>query len=378
MQCAQQDARIWQLKKYIGVNCNMAECLTETNTKVLTKGNYAIAKAAILAGCDCYFGYPITPQSEIGEYMSGKMQELKRAYVSAESELAAINMTIGACATGAKAMTSSSSCAVSLMQEGLSYATSDQLPVVLVSVMRGGPGLGNIYPSQGDYFQATIGGGNGDYKTIVLAPSTVQECADLTYKAFYLAHKYKNPTILLADGLLGQMMEPVEFKPYPYPPTDNSSWALSGAKGRAPRIIRSYAPIADTQCEYLKELFNKYKKIEENETEWEEFDTEDADIILVSFGSTARNAKTAARLSREKGIKVGVLRPITLYPFPNQRLKELADNTKLFISVEVNMGQMLNDIKLAINGTARVELINKAVGTPPDPEEIVQRIEELI
>lgn len=178
----------------------MTECLTKTNKKVLTKGNYAIANAAVLAGCECYFGYPITPQSEIGEFMSGKMQELKRAYVSAESELAAINMVLGACSTGAKAMTSSSSCAVALMQEALSYAASDELPIVLVSVMRGGPGLGNIYPSQGDYNQATIGGGNGDYKAIVLAPATVQECVDLTYKAFYLAHKYKNPTILLATG----------------------------------------------------------------------------------------------------------------------------------------------------------------------------------
>lgn len=346
--------------------------------KILMKGNYAIANAAVLAGCQCYFGYPITPQSEIGEFMSGKMQELGRAYVSAESELAAINMTIGACSTGVKAMTSSSSCAVSLMQEGLSYATSDQLPVVLVSVMRGGPGLGNIYPSQGDYFQATKGGGNGDYKLIVLAPSTVQECADLTYKAFYLAHKYKNPTVLLADGLLGQMMEPVEFKPYPYPEIDNSNWALTGAKNRDGRIIRSYAPLADEQCVYLDKLFKKYKQIEENETEWEEIGTEDADIILVSFGSTARNAKTAAKICRQKGLKVGIFRPITLFPFPNKRLSQLADKVKMFISVEVNMGQMINDVKLAVNGKADVKLINKPVGSPPDPEDIVSKIEELI
>jgi 2-oxoglutarate ferredoxin oxidoreductase subunit alpha len=348
------------------------------NKKVLMKGNYAIANAAVLAGCQCYFGYPITPQSEIGEFMSGKMQELGRAYVSAESELAAINMTIGACSTGVKAMTSSSSCAVSLMQEGLSYATSDQLPVVLVSVMRGGPGLGNIYPSQGDYFQSTKGGGNGDYKLIVLAPSTVQECADLTYKAFYLAHKYKNPTVLLADGLLGQMMEPVEFKPYPYPEIDNTSWALSGAKGRKARIIRSYAPIAEDQCVFLDKLFDKYKQIEENETEWEEIGTQDADIILVSFGSTARNAKTAVKILREKGINAGYFRPITLFPFPSKRLNELADRTKKFVSVEVNMGQMIQDIKLAVNGKAPVELVNKGVGAPPSPEEIAQRVEGLI
>ena len=354
----------------------VAECVT--GKKVLIKGNYAIAQAAVLAGCQCYFGYPITPQSEIGEFMSGKMQELGRAYVSSESELAAINMVIGACSTGVKAMSSSSSCAVSLMQEALSYATSDQLPVVLVSVMRGGPGLGNIYPSQGDYFQATIGGGNGDYKTIVLAPSTVQECVDLTYKAFYLAHKYRNPAILLADGLLGQMMEPVEFYDYPYEEIDNSSWALTGAKDRDGRIIRSYAPLADNQCVFLEKLYDKYRQIEENETEWEEIGTEDADVVLISFGSTSRNVKTAAKLCRQKGLKVGILRPITLFPFPNKRLQELSKTVKKFITIEVNMGQMVNDVRLAVNGAVPVELIHKPVGAPPEPEEIVAQIERLM
>src|SRR5574344_246183 len=211
-------------------------------TKVLLKGNYAIAQAAIKAGCEGYFGYPITPQSEIGEYMSKRMQELKRAYVCAESEVAAINMVLGACATGAKAMTSSSSCAIGLMQEGLSYISADQLPAVLVSVMRAGPGQGYIYPSQGDYDQATVGGGNGDYRMIVLSPSTVQECVDVTYKTFYLAQKYRNPSILLADGLLGQMMEPVEIGEYPYPETDKSAWALTGANGRSSRAICSLEP----------------------------------------------------------------------------------------------------------------------------------------
>ena len=346
--------------------------------KVLMKGNYAIANAAVIAGCQCYFGYPITPQSEIGEFMSGKMQELGRGYVSAESELAAINMALGACSTGIKAMTSSSSCAVSLMQEGLSYATTDQLPIVLVSVMRGGPGLGNIYPSQGDYFQSTKGGGNGDYKLIVLAPSNVQECADLTYKAFYLAHKYQNPTVLLADGLLGQMMEPVEFKPYPYPEIDNTSWALDGAKNRDARIIRSYGPLAEDRCKFLEELYAKYRTIEENETEWEEIATEDADIVLVAFGSTSRNVKTAAKMAREKGLKVGVLRLITLFPFPTKRLQELAQRVKKFVAVEVNMGQMVQDVKLAVNGKAEVDLIHKGVGTPPPPEVILKELEELI
>lgn len=352
------------------------ECIT--GKKVLMKGNYVIAQAAVLAGCECYFGYPITPQSEIGEYLSGKMQELKRAYVSAESELAAINMTIGACSTGAKAMTSSSSCAVSLMQEGLSYACADELPVVLVSVMRGGPGLGNIYPSQGDYYQSTKGGGNGDYRTIVLAPSTVQECADLTYKAFYLAHKYKNPTILLADGLLGQMMEPVEFKPYQYPEIDNSDWVLSGAKNREARIIRSYAPLADNQCVFLEKLFAKYKTIADNETMWEENNTEDADIVLVSFGSTSRNVNTAAKILREKGLKVGTFRPVTLFPFPNKRLSELANKVKMFVTVEVNMGQMVDDVRLAVNGKVPVELVHKGVGVPPTPEDIAIQVEGLM
>ncbi len=352
------------------------ECIT--GKKVLMKGNYAIAHAAVLAGCDCYFGYPITPQSEIGEYLSGKMQELGRAYVSAESEVAAINMVIGAASTGAKAMTSSSSCAVALMQEGLSYACADELPVVLVSVMRGGPGLGNVYSSQGDYYQSTKGGGNGDYRTIVLAPSTVQECVDLTYKAFYLAHKYKNPTILLADGLLGQMMEPVEIKPYPYSDVDHSAWALSGAKNREPRIIRSYAPLAENQCVFLKKLFDKYKLIEENETLWEENYTDDADIVLVSFGSTSRNVNTAAKLLRQKGLKVGTFRPVTLFPFPSNRLEKLANSVKKFITVEVNMGQMVDDVKLAVAGKVPVLSICKGVGAPPDPEDIVANVEGLI
>lgn len=356
----------------------MAECMVKSNKKVLMKGNYAIANAAIIAGCECYFGYPITPQSEIGEFMSGKMQELKRAYVSAESELAAINMVIGACSTGAKAMTSSSSCAVALMQEALSYATSDQLPVVLISVMRGGPGLGNIYPSQGDYNQATVGGGNGDYKLIVLAPSTVQECVDLTYKAFYLAHKYRNPTVLLADGLLGQMMEPVEFGEYPYPEIDNSDWALTGAKGRSGRIIRSYAPLADNQCKFLDKLFEKYKQIEENETEWEEFQTEDAELVITCFGSPARNIKSAIKACRKEGIKVGMLRPITLYPFPTKRIAELASSARMFLDIEVNMGQMLKDVKLAVNGKVPVEFYNRPVGNPPEVDDIISEIKKLI
>jgi len=343
-------------------------------TKTLTKGNYAIAQAAINAGCNCYFGYPITPQSEIGEFMSKKMPELGNAYVSAESEIAAINMVLGACATGAKAMTSSSSCAVALMQEALSYVASDELPVVLISVMRAGPGLGYIYPAQADYNQATIGGGNGDYKIIVLAPSTVQECIDLTYKAFYLSQKYRNPTIILADGLLGQMMEPIEYGTYPYPEVSNADWALTGAKDRPSRSIFSLEPSEEKLTERIEKLFAKYKKIEENEVEYEEYLTEDADIIAVCFGSLSRNVKSAVNECRAKGLKVGIFRPITLFPFPTKRLQELAETTKKFLVVEMNMGQMIRDVKLAVNGKVPVEFLGKPTGQWIGVEAIVEKM----
>lgn len=342
--------------------------------KTLIKGNYAIAQAAINAGLDGYFGYPITPQSEIGEFMSKKMPELGRAYVSAESETAAINMVLGACSTGAKAMTSSSSCAVALMQETMSYMASDELPAVLVSVMRAGPGLGYIYPSQGDYNQAVIGGGNGDYRTIVLSPSTVQECVDLTYKAFYLAQKYRNPTILLADGLLGQMMEPVEIKDYPYPEISSKDWALTGAKGRDARAIYSLEVNENVLNKKVERLFEKYKEIEENAVEFEEYMTEDADLIVACFGSMSRNVKSAVKICREAGLKVGMFRPITLYPFPTKKLEELAQSTKKILVVEMNKGQMLKDVKLAVNGKIPVEFFGKAVGQWLSVEEIAEKV----
>ena len=346
--------------------------------KVLIKGNYAIAQAAVNAGCQCYFGYPITPQTEIGEYLSGKMQELGRGYVCAESELAAINMVMGAVSTGVKAMTSSSSCAVALMQEALSYAASDELPVVLVNVMRTGPGLGYIYPAQGDYNQAVYGGGNGDYKIIVLAPSTVQECVDLTYRAFYLAQKYRNPVILLADGLLGQMMEPASFGEYPYPEVDVSSWALTGAKGREARKIYSVAPDEKKQIQHIYDLHKKFEVISQNETSYEEFNVDDADYILTAFGSMTRNIKAAMNVLREKGLKVGAFRPITLSPFPYTRINELASMKKDFIVVEMNMGQMFKDVKYAINGKSNVELVNRPCGEWLSVEEIVSSVEKII
>ena len=350
----------------------------ENSDKVLIKGNYAIAQAAINAGCQCYFGYPITPQTEIGEYLSSKMQELGRGYVCAESELAAINMVMGAVSTGVKAMTSSSSCAVALMQEALSYAASDELPVVLVNVMRTGPGLGYIYPAQGDYNQAVYGGGNGDYEIIVLAPSTVQECIDLTYRAFYLAQKYRNPVILLADGLLGQMMEPASFGKYPYPEVDTSSWALTGAKNREARAIYSCARIEEKQIEHIKNLYKKFELISHNETTYEEFEVEDADVIITAFGSMTRNIKAAMNVLRGKGLKIGALRPITLNPFPHNRINELAREGKDFFVVEMNMGQMFKDVKYAVNGQAKTSLINKPCGEWLSVEEIVSSVENIM
>ena len=346
--------------------------------KVLIKGNYAIAQAAVNAGCQCYFGYPITPQTEIGEYLSGKMQELGRAYVCAESELAAINMVLGAASTGVKAMTTSSSCAVALMQEALSYACGDELPVVLVNVMRAGPGLGYIYPAQGDYNQAVYGGGNGDYKIIVLAPSNVQECIDYTYRAFYLAQKYRNPVILLADGLLGQMMEPACFGKNPYLDIDVSTWALTGAKAREARAIYSVAPNESKQNQHIYNLFKKFEIIAENETSYEEFDVEDADIILTAFGSMTRNIKASMKVLREKGVKVGCFRPITLSPFPHKRIEELANLGKNFVVVEMNMGQMYKDVRYAVNGKVDVALINRPVGEWLSVEEITDSVLNLV
>ena len=350
----------------------------KSNEKVLIKGNYAIAQAAVNAGCQCYFGYPITPQTEIGEYLSEKMQELGRAYVCAESELGAINMVMGAVSTGVKAMTSSSSCAVSLMQEALSYAASDELPVVLVNVMRTGPGLGYIYPAQGDYNQAVYGGGNGDYKLIVLAPSTVQECVDLTYRAFYLAQKYRNPTMILADGLLGQMMEPASFGEYPYPEVDVSSWALTGAKGRSARKIYSVATDEKKQIQHIYDLHKKFEVIAENETTYEEFNTEDADIVLVAFGSMTRNIKAAMNVLRAKGKKVGCFRPVTLSPFPYGALKSLANQGKDLVVVEMNMGQMLKGVKYAVEGKVNVSFVSRPCGEWLSVEEIVDAVEDIM
>ena len=348
------------------------------NEKTLMKGNLAIAQAALNCGCDCYFGYPITPQTEIGEYLSVEMQKRNLAYVCAESEIGAINMALGAASTGAKVMTSSSSCAISLMQEAISYASSDELPIVIVNVMRAGPGQGHIYPSQGDYNQAVTGGGNGDYKTIVLSPSNIQECIEMTYKAFHLAQKYRTPTILLVDGTLGQMAEPAVLSENPYPEVDNSSWILNGAKNRPSRNIHSLEPSQEKLNRHIFNLHNKYLQIEQNECDWEEFMCDDAQIILTAFGSMGRNIKSVCEHYRNNGIKMGVFRPKTLYPFPYKRLNELSYQAKLFIDIEMNLGQMLKDIRIAIMQNAQISFIGKPVGTWLKKEEIINTIDAII
>lgn len=345
--------------------------------KELVKGNEAIAKAAIKAGCECYFGYPITPQSEIGEYMSKALPELGRVFITAESELASINMVIGAGTTGTKAMTSSSSCGIALMQEAISAMCCAEVPGVIVSVMRGGPGLGNIAPSQGDYFQALKGGGNGDYHAIVLSPSTVQEAVDLTYRAFHIAIKYRNPVILLADGMLGQMMEPAEFKEYPYVDPDVSEWALDGADNRAPRnIVSLHMP--DGEMELLTDkIFKKYEKAAMEETTYDGFMLEDAKLVITAFGTVGRIAKAAIRKAREKGLKVGLFRPVTLFPFPEKQLHEAAQRAEMVLDIELNKGQMLLDVRSAVFGACPVEFYGRPAGGLITPDMMLEKIEEL-
>lgn len=344
--------------------------------KELLKGNYAIAQAAIQAGCQAYFGYPITPQSEIGEYLSGKMPALGRAFVCAESEVAAINMLIGAGATGVKAMTSSSACAIALMQEGLSFLAGDEVPCVLISVMRGGPGLGYIHPSQGDYTQAVKGGGNGDYKLITFAPSSVQESIDLTYRCFYVSQKYRTPVCLLADGMIGQMMEPAVVGEYPYEEIDVSDWALDGAKGRKPRCIRSIEKLPEDLGVRVEHLFKKYETIAQQENIYEKFETDDARLVIAAFGSVARIAKAAIKKARENGMKVGLFRPILLNPFPEKEVAELAQKTEAILTVELNMGQMLVDVKASVNTGIPVKFYGRAAGKMMTVEEIYAQIEK--
>ncbi len=345
--------------------------------KKLMKGNEAIAEAAVLGGCRAFFGYPITPQNEIPEYLSWRLPELGDVFIQAESEVAAINMVYGAAAAGALAMTSSSSPGISLKQEGISYIAGAQLPCVIVNMVRSGPGLGGILPSQGDYFQAVKGGGHGDYKLLVYGPSTLQEAVDIVYNAFEKATKYRIPVMILGDGMLGQMMEAVELPPMKQPDSLSMPWAADGSgRGAGRRIINSlYIQPEELEARTIA-AYQNYKAMEEAELAYESYMTDDAQIVLCAYGSVARICRSAINLLRGQGIKVGMLRPITLYPFPYQAINELAskDNVQSFLTVELSMGQMLEDVKLGVNGAKPVDFYGRTGGIVMTPEEIADYV----
>ena len=346
--------------------------------KVLMKGNEAIAEAAILAGCRHYFGYPITPQTEIAAYMAKRMPKIGGTFLQAESEISAINMVYGVAGAGFRVMTSSSSPGISLKQEGISYIAGADLPALIVNVQRGGPGLGGIQPSQSDYFQATKGGGHGDYRLIVLAPASVQEMADMTAQAFDLADKYRMPVMLLADGTMGQMMEPVEL-PSPSTSTVEKPWAVTGTKGeRKHNIINSLYLNPETLERTNFERYERYRVIEENEVMYEEYMMEDAEYCVVAFGIAARVSKNAVKAARAAGIKVGMIRPITLWPFPKKVLAKAADQVNAFLSVELSMGQMIEDVRLATSCKKPVTLCNRTGGMIPTPEEVFAAIQNMV
>ncbi len=342
--------------------------------KVLMKGNEAIAEAAILAGCRHYFGYPITPQTEIAAYMAKRMPKIGGTFLQAESEIAAINMVYGAASAGVRAMTSSSSPGISLKGEGISYIAGADLPAVIVNAQRGGPGLGGIQPSQSDYFQATRGGGHGDYHMIVLTPASVQEMAELTIKAFELADEYRMPVMILADGTIGQMMEPVSFD-FAVKPAPEKPWATTGTgMKRAHNVVNSLylKPVELEQTNI--ERYKRYDIIKEKEAIYEEYLTEDADIIIAAFGIAARVSKNAIVRAREEGIKVGLIRPITVWPFPVKPFEQAAEKCRAIISVELSMGQFIEDVRLAVNGKIPVTLCSRVGGMIPDPDEVLAEI----
>jgi 2-oxoglutarate ferredoxin oxidoreductase subunit alpha len=343
----------------------------------LLKGNEAIAEAAIRAGLDAYFGYPITPQTELLEYMARRMPELGRAFVQAESEVAAINMVYGAACAGKRAMTSSSSPGISLMQEGLSYIAGSEVPAVIVDVMRGGPGLGNIAPSQSDYFQMVKMAGHGDFRPIVLAPASVQEAIDLTVLAFDLADRYRTIVTVLLDGNLGQMMEAAELPPIREPRRDTPEWALSGASGRPTRLISSIQLQPEALEATNLRLQDKIATIAAQEVRAQEYLLEDADLVVVGFGSAGRIAQSAVAAARQQGILAGLLRPITLSPFPSQRIARIAGQARALLVVEMNAGQMLDDVKLAVAGRAPVRFYGRMGGVVPLPDEIFSALERL-
>ncbi len=348
--------------------------------KKLMKGNEVIAAAAINAGCRYFFGYPITPQNEIPEYMSRELPKVGGVYVQAESEVAAINMVYGAAGAGARVLTSSSSPGISLMQEGISYIAGAELPCVLVNIMRSGPGLGGVQPSQADYFQATKGGGHGDYHVLVLAPANLQEAADLTQLAFDLADRYRNPVMVLADGMIGQLMEPVELLPcrpaVDLPPKD---WATTGTatSGGRKRVINSLYLYPDELEQHVRALYVKYAAMERTEVRYELHQCDDADVVIVAYGTTSRIARSAVEKCRRLGLRVGLLRPITLYPFPFAAFDQVVARAQAFLVVEMSMGQMLDDVKIAVAGRKPISFYGRTGGIVPTPEEVVKQVQAL-
>jgi len=347
--------------------------------KMLLRGSHVIAEAAVRAGCRFYFGYPITPQNELTEYMANALASLPDGvFIQSESELAAINMVIGVSMTGKRVMTSSSSPGISLKQEGISYLSGQELPAVIVNTMRGGPGLGNIAPAQGDYFQATRGGGHGDYRTIVLAPGSGQELADITRMAFEYADRYRIPVIILGDGMMGQMMEPVEF-PDPIDPASlpPKSWVLDGAEGRPSRIIKSLILDTSAMEEHNWKLFRKYEVIDREIPEMEQFLTDDAHLAVIAYGTASRIAKGAIKRVREMGLKVGLLRPKTLWPFPKRILLQMSRTISDFLVFEMSTGQMVEDVKLSLEGRGRIHFYGRPGGIISTPDEIAKVINNI-
>lgn len=345
---------------------------------LLMKGNEALAEAAIRAGCDAYFGYPITPQSDVLEYLAREMPARGRVVLQAESEVASINMVYGAAGAGFRAMTSSSSPGISLMQEGISYMAGAELPALLVNVNRAGPGLGTIQPGQGDYFQSTKGGGHGDYRLIVLAPAYVQEMADMVYLGFDLAEKYRNPVLILSDGAIGQMMEKVQFPEYQRPAFDKS-WATTGKPSNRARNYITSLHIQPEKMEiHNQRLAEKYKRICAQEVRYDTLMTDDAEYVIVAYGLSARIAQKTVELAREEGIRLGLLRPITLYPFPSAPLEALSHNVKGMLTVELNTGQMIEDVRLAVHDRIPVRHAGRLGGMIPTPEEILDHVHQLL
>jgi len=343
-------------------------------SKVLMKGNEALAEAAVRAGCRYFFGYPITPQTELPQYLAKRMPEVGGVFLQAESEVAAINMVYGASGAGARVMTSSSSPGISLKAEGISYIAGAELPCVIVNIMRGGPGLGTIQPAQGDYFQATKGGGHGDYKLLVLAPASVQEAVDLTVVAFDLADQYRNPVMILGDGVLGQMMEPVEFKMTENNKLPVKEWATTGKKGRKKNIINSLYLQPEKMEQHVNRLADKFGEMEAKEQRSETYLAEDAEILLAAYGTTSRVCRKAVDMAREEGIKVGLFRPISLWPFPVCALQQALGEVKGILTVEMSLGQMIEDVRLAVNGKVPVDFYGRVGGMVPTSRDVFEKI----